>query len=94
MSGLTCPYCDEDLDDPDEAYSEDEVYQGRCRHCDHSFVFTICYSVNYYSEKAACLNGEPHNYEPCIGYPEEYFKRRRRCSICSKEITVKEEPKP
>lgn len=87
-----CPYCEEEIDlDNGEGRQEDEVYEDTCPHCYRSFVYTISYSVHYYPEKAACLNGEPHDFQPIHGSPKKYFEKRRRCSMCSKEITLKEE---
>ena len=90
MGTLECPYCEKELNDPDDCYKEDETYEERCRHCDKQFVFTLSYSVSYHSYKADCLNEADHDWKPITGYPEEYFKNRRRCSMCDREKTIKE----
>lgn len=89
MSYFICPYCDKENEDPYiEGPQVDEVYEHECEHCEKTFVFTIDWSINYYEDKADCLNGGEHNYEKICGYPKEYFENKRRCSMCSKEITL------
>ena len=88
MSNLECPYCDADLDDPDDCYKEDETYEEHCPHCDKRFVFTLSYSVSYTAYEAPCLNGEDHKWKKINGCPAEYFENRRRCEYCDKEITI------
>ncbi len=88
MSDLQCPYCDADLDDPDDCYKEDEAYEGHCPYCDKGFVFTLSYSVSYEATQAPCMNGEPHDWKEIHGSPKEYFENRRRCSYCDQEKTI------
>lgn len=90
MSGLECPYCEEDLDDPDDCYEPDDVYEEQCPHCEKYFIFTLSYSVDYSSEKADCLNGSPHDYQKINGGPHEYFVNKRRCSMCGTEKVLEE----
>lgn len=95
MSNLQCPYCDYELEDPDDAYQEDRTYQECCPDCKMNFTFTLCYRVHYSSYEAPCLNGSPHEFKPISGSPHEYYKNRMRCIHCEKEVTtVPEEPKP
>lgn len=89
MGNLYCPYCEECLGDHvDDCYNADTEYEHECSKCGKNFVFTICYYPSFTSEKADCLNGSEHNFEKINGIPEEVFKNRRRCSMCSKEIKV------
>lgn len=90
-SSLECPYCEEELDDPDDCYKEDEVYEHSCRHCEQNFTFTLSYSVYYESEKADCLNGGEHDWKPINGSPAEYFVNKRRCSMCDRQMTIKKD---
>ncbi len=89
MGDLYCPYCDEEIGSHvDDCYEQDVEYEHECPKCEKNFIFNISYSPNFDSWKADCLNGEKHNYEKMCGYPKELFVNRRRCSMCSKEVTV------
>lgn len=91
MSDLYCPYCDYDCGSyVDDCHEQDVEYEHECPKCDKNFIFTIDYDPNFSSHKADCLNNGKHNYEKIIGSPKEYFKNRRRCSMCSKEIIIKD----
>jgi len=91
MNSLHCPYCDEDLGSSVDDYHEsDTYYEHECLKCGKNFTFTISYDPYFSSYKADCLNGEEHDFKEIIGVPKEYFKNRRRCSMCSKEIVVEE----
>lgn len=91
MRDLCCPYCDKELDRPDDCYEQDHPYQWTCYKCDKQFIFTITYYASYTATKADCLNGADHDFKPINGYPREYFKNKRACSMCDKEIEVKDE---
>lgn len=88
MNELECPYCGKELEDPDDCYSPDRIYEWECPYCEMNFVFTVEYWPSYDSEKADCLNGGKHNWKNIIGYPKEYFENKRRCSVCSNEKDV------
>ena len=88
MSDLYCPYCDENLGDyVDDCHEQDTEYEHECPECKKNFIFTICYHPSFSSEKADCLNGAEHEYEPIAGIPEEFFKNKYRCKMCDKRIT-------
>lgn len=89
---LCCPYCEADLGDYiDDCHEPDDQYEYQCSKCNKNFVFTICYCPSFDSEKADCLNGAEHDYKKMIGVPEEHFKNKRRCKMCSKIIIVDED---
>lgn len=83
MSDFYCPYCKARLDDPDECYEVDATYEQECPRCEKEFVFTISYSVSYYPQQAACLNGAEHREERTRTWPWECS--RMRCKTCGRE---------
>lgn len=92
MYDINCPYCNAQLDiDHDDGlgYAEEETHQQQCNKCNKYFVFTTSISFSYYPEKADCLNGGEHDYEPTITCPKEYTKMR--CTMCDEERTPTEE---
>lgn len=89
MSYLECPYCEHDCGDHfDDCYEQDVEYEHECQECGKNFIYIIEYSPNFTGHKADCLNGSDCDFQPICGYPKEYFENKRRCSMCSKEITV------
>lgn len=89
MSDLYCPYCDDNLGNHvDDCHEPDEEYEHQCPKCEKNFIFTIDYYPSFSSNKADCLNGGEHDYRVITGFPREYFINKRRCHMCSKEITV------
>lgn len=88
MKDIECPYCGAEWDWSGDSLAQDEECQENCPECDKDFIVICHYSVSYDSHKADCLNGAEHNYKPITGYPREYFENKRRCSMCSKEITL------
>ena len=78
-----CPYCDKEMDDPDDCYETDTVYDHACPHCRKAFVFTLEYEKVYSESRADCLNGGEHTYEATITLPEEFT--RLRCTQCGDE---------
>lgn len=90
MSYFNCPYCNESLPEPDDCNEQDKEYEEKCSKCLKNFVFNVSYSKDYSEHKANCLNGAEHDYKEINGYPKEYFENKRRCSMCSKEIVIKE----
>ncbi len=90
MNDLCCPYCDEELGSyVDDCHEPDVQYEHQCSKCDKNFVFTIEYYPSFTSNKADCLNGEEHKFEPICGIPREYFKNKYRCEDCGKEEVFK-----
>lgn len=92
MSYLECPYCEKELKDPDDCHETDRVYEYECNHCEKGFVFRLDYTVNYYEEKAPCLNGGPHNFRKCEGFPIECFKDKWQCRNCEKIVISEKYP--
>lgn len=91
MSYLECPYCEHDCGDYfDDQHTPDVEYEHECDECGKIFIFVIDYYPTFSGHKADCLNGADHNYEEMCGCPKEYFLNKRKCSMCSKEITLKE----
>jgi hypothetical protein len=72
---INCPYCGKELDidhDDGRGYEEDVTHQQQCTHCDKHFVFTTSIVFMYYPEKADCLNGKKHKWEPTATYPKKH----------------------
>lgn len=91
MTNLYCPYCDEDLgNNVDDCHEPDTQYEYECDKCGKNFTFTIEYDPCFSSEKADCLNGGEHDFKEINGVPREFFKNKRRCSMCSEEIVVED----
>jgi hypothetical protein len=90
MNAIDCPYCEAELPEDSDCREQDIPYETECPHCGKSFIYYIEYYPSYTSYKAPCLNGEPHDYQPVIGFPKEYYEKMRRCSFCSKEIELPE----
>jgi len=89
MNDLYCPYCDENLGNHvDDCYEPNIEYEHECPRCSKIFIFEIEYYPSFTSRKADCLNGKKHKYEKILGYPKEFFKNKRRCSMCGKEIII------
>lgn len=91
MGSYACPYCDEDLRLPEDCYSEGRVYTDECSNCEKKFVFTIEYSVDYYTHQAECLNGASHKFVKRCGCPEYVFAGKYKCSDCDEEKYDKQE---
>ena len=77
MFGLQCPYCDGEIDDPDDCYEPGVDYEQECPHCEKNFVFGVDYIRTYSANKAECLNGGSHT-----------LKERKRYGIGPEPITV------
>jgi len=88
MDDLECPYCEQTCEPDESGSAEDEEIEKECPHCGKYFTFFVNYYPSYSSHKAPCLNGEPHKYEPIVGYPKEYYKNRFRCKYCGKEEII------
>jgi len=88
MSEVECPYCEADCGVPDDSYGEGELVDWECDGCKKKFVYYSQYSVDYYSQKAPCLNGGEHEWDSMVGAPAEHFKGRYRCKVCDKEKVV------
>jgi hypothetical protein len=83
MSDINCPYCDAEQEinhDDGYGYTEEEIHQQQCGECDKYFTFTTSISFYYEAEKADCLNGAEHDFQPTHTQPVEYTKMR--CSMC------------
>lgn len=87
---LECPYCEHEIEDPEDCYKTDTCYEYECNNCNKTFTFFVEYSRNYNACKAPCLNGGDHDWKPRIGFPAEWFKDEFRCSYCKEEKTIKE----
>ena len=85
MTEIECPYCEADCGVPEDPSGEGEWDQEECPKCEKSFVYYPEYSIDFYSQKAPCLNGGEHTWEPICGAPKEYFKDKFRCKNCNKE---------
>ena len=86
MNDVECPYCGEGLEichDDGHGMEEDELHEDECSKCGKAFVFTTSISISHEAQKAACLNGAPHDYERTRTYPPEFA--RLRCTMCGDE---------
>ncbi len=86
MYECTCPYCDKDLNDPDDAYNPGELYEKQCRYCEKIFIFEIDYIKTYHCKQADCLNGAEHDFKKTKTFPERFAKLR--CTMCGMEKSL------
>lgn len=84
---IECPYCGtwQDINHDDGyGYEEDTAHNQCCENCDKTFVYFTSISFNYDSQKADCLNGSEHEYEPSCTFPRRYTKMV--CKHCDDKI--------
>jgi hypothetical protein len=83
---VQCPYCLEwqEINHDDGAgYDEDQKHEQMCDDCEKIFIFETTIHTSYEAEKADCLNGGTHGFEPTHTYPKEHT--RMRCTTCWQE---------
>ena len=85
---IECPYCDKEIEEPEECNETSVDYEHECPECEKTFQFQVDYTKNFYPKKTDCLNGAPHDYRPIVGCPDWWFKDKRRCSMCSDQIEL------
>jgi len=86
MKDIECPYCgiSQDVDhDEGRNYAQDETHQMQCGNCEKYFVFQTHISFSYSPEKADCLNGHEHDYQPTHTSPK--CASKMRCTMCDDE---------
>ena len=86
MSDVECPYCGADQEinhDDGYGYDEGEKHHQECPACEKTFVYTTYILFSYDADKADCLNGSKHKYEPTFTVPRRYT--RMRCMDCGDE---------
>lgn len=91
MVTVECPYCGFEVDEEIEGYCEDEDYEAECEACGKIFGYTIQVSISSSSHELPCggQDGEgTHNFKPIIGFPEEFFRGKVRCSHCGLEKVI------
>lgn len=82
-----CPYCGENVEiNTDDGYGleEDKTYQQECPHCEKNFVYTTSIIIVHHAEKADCLNGASHDFQPVTHYPR-CWPDWVRCTVCDEE---------
>ncbi len=87
-SDVDCPYCGKGNDinhDDGYGYEEGELFEQECGDCGKTFAYSSSMSWNHEAFEAPCLNGEPHKWKQCGGYPAEAFIGRFECPDCGKE---------
>ncbi len=87
-SDVDCPYCGKGNDinhDDGYGYEEGELFSQECGDCGKTFAYSASMSWNHEAFEAPCLNGEPHKWKQCSGYPEEAFIGRFECPDCGRE---------
>lgn len=93
MSDVNCPYCNKEIEichDDGHGLDEDKTHQDQCPHCEKHFVFTTSISIDHYAEKADCLNGADHQWEPARMYPQVWLYDR--CKVCGDETPKRINP--
>lgn len=80
---LECPYCGTGIEvSPDFRLVEDELFEDECPKCEKNFIFHVTYTINYYPEKADCLNGADHTWKKQLSNP--CYPDRKVCTVCGK----------
>jgi len=90
---VECPYCEKYQDvcqDDGFGTDEDVLYEMTCAYCQKTFVFRVSWTPDFYSKKADCLNGSPHDYVRHKDYFGEY-PDRKKCKDCGKVIDGRKE---
>ena len=93
MLGVTCPYCEAEFKDENEDFGEGETYEAECRECGKVFGYSISISISTSSCELPCGGQDgvgPHEWIPCTGFPEEYFKGRYHCAHCGLEKVIED----
>lgn len=88
MYEIECPYCEHMFDlchDDGAHYDENVREETNCPSCDKVFMVSASQSWDWEGEKADCLNGGEHDWEPVWGAPREYFHETYRCKGCDEE---------
>ena len=83
MSEVYCPYCNAKVEinhDDGYGYDEDEIHQQECHSCNNTFVYRTFIIMNYYTEKAECLNGGEHKFYKTKTFPPQFAVMK--CEIC------------
>jgi len=89
---VSCPYCGtyQDINHDDGyGYEEDVKHEQQCNNCDKYFTYTTSIVYYYEAEKADCLNGDEHDWEPTHTYPKEFTKME--CTYCGERREPNEE---
>ena len=90
MTEITCPYCGHVQNEPDECYSEGELYEAQCKECNKIYGIRPFYTKGYHESKMDCANGSEHKWEKIHGMPPELYKYKRRCAYCGEEKIIDE----
>lgn len=86
---IECPYCKQDIPEPEDCHEPGIDYEHECPKCEKNFQFQVDYTIDFYPKQADCLNGAPHDYQPIRGgAPDWWFKGKRRCSMCQHQIEI------
>jgi hypothetical protein len=83
MKDIKCPYCNAEQDinhDDGYGYEEGVLHQQHCGHCNNIFVYETCISFDYEVNKADCLNGGEHTWQPTCSFPKEFSQMH--CRMC------------
>lgn len=86
MRDINCPYCEAEQDinhDDGYGYEEDEKHQQECNSCGKTFTYTTSIIYCYDAEKADCLNGSDHDWQPSKTYPK--CATTMVCNMCGGE---------
>ena len=87
MTEFLCPYCEEDIEEPEECYNTEKTYNEQCPYCKKNFVFTVELCLEYQTSPADCLNGGDHDYRKTKGTGGLHEYAISICNICKQEKT-------
>lgn len=74
---LACPYCEHEIEAPDDYNETFTRYDYKCENCNKTFTFSVEYERNYESRKAPCLNGGEHDYSKA-----NFVTNKIKCKYC------------
>lgn len=83
---VQCPYCEKWVEinhDDGYGYSESELHQQECDHCEKTFGYTTSISYNYDAKQVDCLNDGEHQWKFVNRTHKDWCIMR--CSQCEKE---------
>jgi predicted esterase YcpF (UPF0227 family) len=92
MNDIECPYCGEYFEDQDYYENEHEsLYELECPKCNKIMMCQYTMYPYFESFKAPCKNGGDHKLKEIHGYPDAFFKYKRRCEYCNEEFIIDKE---
>jgi hypothetical protein len=82
---MECPYCEYSFEHEHDDGSVGDRFEIECPICEKIFQYSIVTICCFDTNKANCLNGGEHDWEPVRGIPSELLVGIDRCKICGRK---------